>query len=213
MVDVKKILTLFKIYKDSILYLSLVIFISICLGYLFSFFLKFNENALQVAASAIFQGFGALLAIIISISLYLIKIITNNVERAMRNVSEYLDRTIVVNTENMPEVHRMLDQIINEPRRIARTTEINVENLKKRMIPILVPISFLIISSLIILIFTYSYFDFKYPFSLISTNMNIDRGVLISCSMFYLIITSIYCLFLLVREIKRLLTYEVRENQ
>jgi len=38
----------------------------------------------------------------------------------------------------MDEVHRMLDQIINEPRRIAQTTDNNVKNLKKRIIPIII---------------------------------------------------------------------------
>lgn len=112
----------------------------------------------------------------------------------------------------MDEVHRMLDQIINEPRRIAQTTDNNVKNLKKRIIPIIIPTIILIISSLIILIFTNAHLDLKYPFTILFTNVVIDKELLISINLSFLVILSIYCLLLLALEIKRLLTYEVRER-
>lgn len=163
---------------------------AILLGLILGFYIPFSVNTLFWMTSSIIQAFGAMIAIILAIGLQQRKIINEKFEMSFKGLHTYYS-TISELKSAPPEAYKIgLDQWkeIKNEYKIAKT------NILKQLEPAIQSIAVLIASALLILMFTH-YFEEKY------ITKPEEANILISIFLTFLLLTSLYCLQLLINRI------------
>jgi len=172
--------------------------ISVVIGWLLNEILLFNEDNLLWMASSLIQAFGAMIAIILYIALDRI----DRISKTFEKMWESLPQSGRIGTDAAPEDIENLNKIIKGHEEIPKNMNEQMEILRSKLYPMSTSIIFTIIISVILLMFT--------KVSLKSSASELDINILYAVALTYLVLLSIYSLYLLTHEILKILNLKFK---
>jgi len=145
-------------------------------------FFIFNQEAVNWFCSSVAQGFLALLAIIASIGLYLVKNISDNFLR----IVDQLPKKTTISSHGLPPNLKKIKDILYGEKEAGEKFNKNMESVTDNILPLLILIIILVLFSLLVLIFTGGF---------LRESVDIEKNLVISIILCFIFLWSIYCLY------------------
>ena len=193
----RKVKTIFQIF-----WFLIILFFSVVFGFISIRFFEFHNETLFQMASTIAQIFGTMLAIIISVAMYRMQIIDHQSYDFFKELMgkipvSYLNENSQKLNDDKFDFKNCFGFFIE----MLKSTNQTIEDLRNRMSNIILPMAFLVITSLIILFFSKAN---------LNSPLDLDVNFLISITLIFLIAYSCFCLILLVYELHAVMEWKRR---
>jgi hypothetical protein len=185
-----------KTIQFTLIWFLIFLIASLIFGYLFSLIFLFNEETLFLMSSSIVSAFGALVAIMVAISIHQVGTINDS----YKEINEGLIAKII---ELIAKKHTLTESDKKPMTEVLKAELQQLEDLRKRIFCIVLPMLILIIVSLLILFFTKT---------TLKQSLSLDWNILLSIGLTFLVLYSIFCLLLLAYELYAFLDWKRRVN-
>lgn len=181
-------------YLFVIFWFILIVVISIIVGSLISSIFIFNTETLLWMTSTLIQTFGALIAIIVAISIYQVSSVSSEYK-------EFKNTTIGRLIGIIAEKGKLSEKDRGPVYSLLKMEFQRLEDSRKRMFCIVAPMIILVGISIILLFFTKTS---------IAISFSTDSNIQMSIALTFLVLYSLFCLSLILYEIYALLDWKRR---